>query len=147
MKLNEEDFAHVIKNAPLIAIDLIIEKDGKYLLGKRNNEPAKGYLFTVGGRIMKNERMPDAFARVARDEIGRELSIANAEPLGVCTHLYDNNMFNKDYGTHYVVLPYKISIDFDVLIDSQHEEFVWMTKEELLADDNVHGYTKDYHKG
>ncbi len=48
-------FKAVVDATPLISIDLLIEKEGKYLLGKRINKPAKGYFFSFGGRILKNK--------------------------------------------------------------------------------------------
>ena len=54
IELNHDDLAEVIRLAPLVAIDLIIENDyGQVLLGLRTNEPAKGYWFVPGGRIQK----------------------------------------------------------------------------------------------
>jgi colanic acid biosynthesis protein WcaH len=61
----------VIRLAPLVAIDLIIRnRRGEVLLELRNNEPAKGCYFVPGGMIVKNERLADAFARIAKNETG-----------------------------------------------------------------------------
>ncbi|WP_370701703.1 NUDIX domain-containing protein [Thauera phenylacetica] len=51
------------------------------LLGLRNNSPAKGWWFTPGGRIRKNEPLYDAQCRVAKDEIGLKALSWNAVPL------------------------------------------------------------------
>jgi len=40
-----EMFKAVVDATPLISIDLLIENEGKYLLGRRANKPAKGYFF------------------------------------------------------------------------------------------------------
>lgn len=48
-------FSELVKYAPLVAIDLILEdKEKKIILGKRLNKPAQGYYFVPGGRIHKN---------------------------------------------------------------------------------------------
>ena len=63
--LSHEDLAAVVAKAPLVSLDLIIENSsGKILVGMRNNEPARGFFFIPGGRILKNERVADAFERI-----------------------------------------------------------------------------------
>src|SRR4051794_21435444 len=96
----------VVRNAPLIAIDLIIQDDsGKVLFGMRTNEPAKGFYFVPGGAIWKNETLADAFARVLAAETGRQANITEAEFVGLFEHFYTTNRFEEPgYGTHYGVL-------------------------------------------
>lgn len=63
--LSLKDFQSLVQNAPLVSMDFMIrDKDGKFLVGKRNNEPAKGYWFFPGGRILKNETRAAAFSRL-----------------------------------------------------------------------------------
>ncbi len=51
MEITDDQLLEVIKNAPLVSIDIIVKnKDGKILLGFRNNEPAKNTWFIPGGR-------------------------------------------------------------------------------------------------
>ena len=50
MEITDDQLLEVIKNAPLVSIDIIVKnKDGKILLGFRNNEPAKNTWFIPGG--------------------------------------------------------------------------------------------------
>ena len=49
-----DKFKTVVENTPLISVDFIIENEqGKYLLGKRVNEPASGYWFTLVAEYLK----------------------------------------------------------------------------------------------
>ena len=48
-------FRDVLNSAPLISIDILVKNKGKVLLGKRINNPAKGFFFSTGGRIFKND--------------------------------------------------------------------------------------------
>src|SRR5512142_1242744 len=74
-----EDFQNVIRLTPLVAIDLIIRSpDGKVLVGRRTNEPARGVFFVPGGRITKNETRPAAFRRISQEELGIGLEIGGA---------------------------------------------------------------------
>ena len=47
--LSKSVFKNIIASTPLVALDFIIEYDNCFLLGKRINEPAKGYYFVPGG--------------------------------------------------------------------------------------------------
>ncbi|MEO1945342.1 MAG: hypothetical protein ABGY11_13660 [Candidatus Thioglobus sp.] len=62
--LDDATFKTVVGSAPLVSIDILLKKDGKVLLGKRVNKPARGYFFSTGGRINKNETIDNAMARV-----------------------------------------------------------------------------------
>src|SRR5215218_457853 len=70
-RLNDDTFKTIVRNAPLISIDLIIRDTcGKILVGMRTNEPAKGFYFVPGGVIRKNETLADAFSRIVAAETG-----------------------------------------------------------------------------
>ena len=43
--LSNDEFKSIIKLTPLVAFDMIIEYDNKILLGKRINNPARGFYF------------------------------------------------------------------------------------------------------
>ncbi len=61
-------FKTIIENTPLVSVDLIVKHKGKVLLGKRVNKPAQGYWFTLGARVLKNERIQDAITRICNVE-------------------------------------------------------------------------------
>ncbi|MCK4304738.1 MAG: GDP-mannose mannosyl hydrolase [Candidatus Eisenbacteria sp.] len=147
-KLDHPALIQVVKNTPLVAIDLVIRNArDEVLLGLRTNEPAKGFWFVPGGRICKNERIHDAFERIANDELGTRLSIEDARFLGVFEHLYKENFADEpDIGTHYVVLAYEVKPDrlLQELPRSQHSQYRWQAANALLRADDVHPNTKAY---
>jgi colanic acid biosynthesis protein WcaH len=148
MFLDGNTFFTIIKNTPLISVDLIVYNDNdQILLGKRLNRPAKGYWFVPGGRIQKGERLEDAFKRLTLDELGTEFSITQAELVGPFTHLYDDCVFGEEFGTHYVAIAYRLVVNSQELnlpIDKQHDAYKWLEVEPLLNDDSVHIHTKWY---
>ncbi|MER4680670.1 GDP-mannose mannosyl hydrolase [Klebsiella pneumoniae] len=147
MFLDDDAFKNVIKNTPLISIDLIIQNEkGEYLVGKRNNRPARGFWFVPGGRIQKNETLNNGFTRLIQNEIGIEMLRNEATFLGVFEHFYDDNYFNSEFSTHYIVLAYKISILSNGLVfpHEQHNEYLCMSADEILNNDLVHFNTKAY---
>ena len=151
MRLPHEDFAAVVRNTPLVSIDLIVRApDGRVLLGRRRNEPAKGVWFVPGGRIVKDETIADAFRRLCREELSLDRSLEDTRFFGVYEHFYDTNFAGEDgFGTHYVVLGYEMSLDSPPpnLPPDQHDRYRWVTVDELLADDTVHAHTRWYFDG
>ena len=147
-----ESFIQVVKNTPLIAIDLVVENEqNEILLGWRRNQPAKGYWFVPGGRILKNEKYTDAFKRITKNELGNEITLPDALFLGIYEHIYpDENFANEPgFGTHYIVNAYRISLSNENLIlpTEQHADYRWASIDELLEDANVHENTKNYFNG
>jgi colanic acid biosynthesis protein WcaH len=147
-KLEKYELVQVVKLAPLVSIDLIIENSkGQVLLGMRKNEPARDFWFVPGGRIFKNERIPHAFERIAQDELGLKLSYDKAEFVGAFEHIYKTNFAKKTgFGTHYIVLAHRIELNrnFDIISDNQHSEFVWFNKQQILKNKKVHANTNAY---
>jgi colanic acid biosynthesis protein WcaH len=148
MRLGRDEFLQVVERAPLVSIDLIVRRsDGRILLGKRTNEPAKGCWFVPGGRILKDERLQGAFRRICHDELGVPFDLSTAHFLGVFEHFYSTNFAGKPcVGTHYVVLAYELTANDlpQTLPAEQHAEFKWFTIDALLATESVHSHTKAY---
>ena len=143
--LDNQTFKIVLNSTPLISIDLIVKKDNKILLGKRINKPAQGYLFSIGGRVYKNETIDSAMMRIAKNELNIELKLM-PRFIGVFEHFYDDSIY-QDVSTHYVNLAYEIEIKEELnLPTEQHNEYQWLTIAELLKSEQVHRYVKDYFK-
>ena len=145
--LDNQTFKTVVSSTPLISIDLLVKKDNKILLGKRINKPAQGYLFSIGGRVYKNESIQQATARIAKTELNIELKLT-LKFIGIFEHFYDDGIY-KDVSTHYINLAYEVDINNDILNlpIEQHNEYQWLTIDELLESKQVHKYVKDYFKG
>ena len=79
--LNNDEFAQVVRNAPLVAIDLIIrDPEQCVLVGLRMNEPAN----------LCPAVRADAFVRIVKAETGLEASIGDANSsasMSTCTTL------------------------------------------------------------
>ena len=140
--IDDTVFRDIIEHTPLVSLDLVVKKDGKVLLGKRLNKPARGYWFTIGGRILKNERLKETIARIARDELGTELT-SPARFIGVFEHLYDDSIY-EGVSTHYINLVYEVEIDdLPDLPGDQHNAYRWFGIDELLESGMVHKYIKE----
>jgi colanic acid biosynthesis protein WcaH len=142
-----ETFKTIIKHTPLISIDLIVsDQKGRILLGKRNNRPAQGYWFVPGGRILKGESMSVAYKRLTLNELGVEFDIVNAQLIGPFEHFYEDNVSVEDFSTHYIALGYRLIVDQNSLElpTEQHNQYKWMSEEQLLNDSYVHKHSRWY---
>ena len=149
-KLGRDDFIQVVRNAPLVSIDLIVKNSrNEILVGLRKNEPAKDYWFVPGGRVLKDEHIRQAFERITKEELGIEIPYEQAGFFGVFEHLHQNNFTQKDdFTTHYIVLAHLIHISESPLAlpQTQHREYKWLSKESASEENNVHPYTLAYFK-
>ena len=115
----EEEWATVVRNVPIVSVDLLVETPDGVLLVERANRPAKGEWFVPGGRVRKGERLVEAVHRVAREELGVEVEIE--ERLGAYEHLYDDADVDGAGGKHYLANGFLVGTDateFD--LDDQH---------------------------
>jgi len=147
-KLDHATLAEVVRNTPLVSIDLVVHNArDEVLLGWRNNEPARHWWFVPGGRILKDETIAAAFRRLCEEELGAPIQRQEAEFLGVYEHFYDANFAAKPgFGTHYVVLGHRIRWHRTELSppEVQHSRYRWFPVSELLAAPDVHPYSKAY---
>lgn len=152
MWLSDQVFKTVIQSAPLISIDFIIRNEkNEILLGKRINAPAKGFWFVLGGRVQKDETLDDAFIRLLNEELGIVAPIlrSNANFLGVYEHFYKENVFDQSASTHYVVMCYEFSfkeLQQKDLPKCQHRDYIWISEKNILSENHVHEYCKNYFK-
>lgn len=116
-----EEWKTVVANVPLVSVDLVIRHDGGVVLGKRQNEPAKGAWFVPGGRVQKNERLEEAVHRVAKSEVGCEVTIDHR--LGVYEHFYEASEFADVDTKHYVANGFVVDPKSDTFApDDQHAD-------------------------
>lgn len=152
--LSAETFLTVVSATPLVAVDLVVVRGGcEILLGLRNNRPAQGCWFVPGGRILKNEPIKTALARVADKELALQLSALPDAPklLGAYEHFYADCFAGseQDVGisTHYVVLGHLMEVPAGFALpafDAQHADLRWWPLAEALRSPAVHRFTKDY---
>ncbi len=145
------DFLNVVRDAPLVSIDLLIEnQNGEALLGLRNNSPAAGYWFVPGGRVLKNETLDAAFERLTLAELGVRLVRSKAGVAGVYEHFYTDNAGQRPgFGTHYVVLAYHIQHSrlkplLQLPQGEQHSRWRWQASAQAAIDPSVHPHSQAY---
>lgn len=120
-RIPDEEWATVVRNVPLVAVDLVVRHDGGVVLGKRENEPARGEWFVPGGTVFKGERLAAAARRIAREEVGVDVRIERR--LGVYEHFYDVADVPDAEGKHYVAVGFVVDPLGEAFeADDQHAE-------------------------
>ena len=149
--IGEEEFTTSVSHLPLVSIDLLVQDSaGAILLGKRENKPAMGHWFVPGGRIRRMERFEAAFRRITHNELGLAIEIEDAEFQGVFEHMYDDSAFSDEIGSHYVSIAMVLEncdLDLAKLPQSQHKEYRWFDRQEIIGDAMVHDRTKEFFVG
>jgi colanic acid biosynthesis protein WcaH len=144
--LPEDIFHTIVENAPLFAIDLVVEnEDGEILLGQRINPPARNWWFVPGGRVFKDETISDAFERLTKNELGSQYNINQAMPLGLYEHFYQDSVHSQSITTHYINYTHYIKVEKSTLnlpLSEQHDTYRWVTISELESDRTIHEYSK-----
>lgn len=67
--IKENLYKEIIKNVPILCIDLIIIYHNRYLLVKRNDNPLKDEWWVPGGRVYIGESLEDAAKRKLIEEL------------------------------------------------------------------------------
>lgn len=117
----DEEWKIIVKNIPIVSVDLLVRVDDGLVLGKRQNEPARGEWFVPGGTVFKKERLRDAAHRVARDELGAEITIDRC--LGSYEHFYDTADVDGVDGKHYLATAFVVHPDDEAIEpDDQHSD-------------------------
>jgi colanic acid biosynthesis protein WcaH len=111
-------FKRIIKNTPLVSIDLIIKNsNGDYLLNFRGNHPAYHKWFFFGGSIKKPEKPRDAFLSIIKREFFSvlKLDFNDAKFTKLAVHQYKEDLTGyvktNEEGIQYYVLCYEFTKD------------------------------------
>jgi len=113
----EELWRKFRKYLPTVCVDAVIFKNGKVLLVKRRNVPAKGEWWFPGGRVKKWETLEDALIRQVKEETG--LDVTSMRFIGVFSPMfYDDDI-------HTVNITYAVTAKGKVKLNDEHDEFIW----------------------
>lgn len=87
--------------APQVAVAAVVVVDGRVLLIRRGNEPARGRWTLPGGRVRAGERLADAVVRELREETGLDGTVERM--LDVVERIGG--------GHHYVIVDYLVHVE------------------------------------
>ena len=131
------EWESIVKNVPIVSVDLVVDSPAGIVLGRRSNEPARDEWFVPGGRVRKGEQLREAVHRVAEEELGTEVEIR--KDMGAFEHFYETSEVGCE--KHYVAHGFHVQTEatsFDC--DKQHKEVVVFEE----PPSNLHKYVNEY---
>ena len=111
--------------APQVAVAAVVVDDGRVLLIRRRNEPARGRWTLPGGRVLPGERLAEAVVRELAEETGL---------VGTVERFLDV-VERIGGGHHYVIVDYLVHVDHvvDPVAGDDAEDACWATPERCAA--------------
>lgn len=122
---------------------LIKNQHGAYLFLRRNPDKYRDMApqwDIPGGRIDPTEPISDALRREVFEEVG--MQIADVPVL-----LAAQDIFVPHKELHVVRLTYVATATGDVKLSDEHHESIWLTRDEVLADDSLDEYVRQVLEG
>lgn len=122
-----EKYLEILKEMPIICVDLIIVNKDRYLLLHRNNAPAKDQWWFCGGRVLKNETLYNASIRKAKEETG--LNVVPRRIIDVNETIFNDGP--EGIQVHSVNIVYLVHAhESNVLLDENHSACRWVNVSE-----------------
>ena len=117
---------------PVVGVGAIILREGKILLEKRGNEPARGQWTIPGGVVEVGESLEDAVLRETKEETGLKVEAANL--IDVVDQVHRDKEGKIEY--HYVIIDYTVKVKpGEPKPASDADELKWVPLNEVEAYD------------
>ena len=136
MFIPEIEYKSILSSIPILCVDLLIINNGKFLLLKRENEPAKGEYWFPGGRLLKFETIRDASLRKSREEVNLECDFKNIISVEETIFKKNSNM-SCDVHTVNIVCKLVTNNIKKIKLDNLHSDFLWVSFQDIF-DLNLH---------
>lgn len=136
-------FIEAHKNLPIVCHDVFIEYKGGILLVIRDNEPAKGRKWCIGGRLQKGITTEESLKKKAKEECG--LDLKDIKYLG-CGRMYWNlDPFGHGKGTDCPAFAYFARGEGELKLDNLHKEPMIIKPADYPAiRSKLHPYIQDF---
>lgn len=113
------------------------------LLVRRDNDPARGELWPIGGRMLRGISCEESLERKAMEECN--LRLQNIIPLGVGRTLFESDPFGHGKGTDTINLVYFAEGKGDLKLNDLHSQPTLVTPQMYTSlRDNLHPYVKEF---
>ena len=127
---------------PVVAVGGVVLRDGRVLLVRRGQEPAKGQWSLPGGRVDLGETLVNALRREMREETGLDVRVGNL--IEALERIFPNGAAGTSY--HYVILDYLCETSAgQPRAGSDVTELAWAGENELSAYNLTEAVTRVIH--
>jgi ADP-ribose pyrophosphatase YjhB (NUDIX family) len=141
-------YRRILASVPIPCVDVVIVSQGRFLLCKRNQHPAKGKWWLVGGRIVKGETFVQAVKRKVYEETGISTFAAAPQFLALRETMFRRSELGPPPHTINAVFLVVVSDKSPIRPDITSDKLAWFSKvnshwspyvKELLAEAGFHG--------
>lgn len=143
--LPDREYKICLESVPICTVDLVIfdPKKEKTLLFLRNNKPAKGLYYTLGGRVFKNESPEEALKRIALAEADLNVDSTKLKFGGYINEVFEDSRYGG-VNSHCINLyfVYFLGKDEDINLDDQHGGYKWFKMRDVDEDGSMHKFAK-----
>lgn len=128
-KIPTKTYKNIIKQIPILCVDIVLKHRGEYLLVKRKNNPLKEEWWVPGGRIFIEEKAEEAVKRILKEELGIKAKILGSFGYFEIFFKGKNNYFGLKEKTHFVSIVFLAEpISLKVKLDGQSSDWKWADK-------------------
>jgi 8-oxo-dGTP pyrophosphatase MutT (NUDIX family) len=111
-----EVFDQILEWAVIPTFDLVVEVGDQVVIVRRKIAPYRNVWALPGLRMLKGESIDDCLARIARQELGIEVDLANKAMLGQYVGRFATEHQRQDLSTGYAVR----ALSFDITPNPEH---------------------------
>jgi nucleoside-diphosphate-sugar epimerase/ADP-ribose pyrophosphatase YjhB (NUDIX family) len=144
----KEIYEEILNNVPIVCVDLVIVKENKVFLIKRENKPCLGAYWIQGGRLGKNETPENCGIRRVSKELNVDISqIKITQYLGTFSTEFNDS--EQGSASHTVNMTFQAELlDVEPTFDNDHSDGKWFRingeiPEDIIDNYQHHPYIKD----
>lgn len=133
MHIPQNIYAKIVRIMPIPCVDLLVEDaNGRILMVKRANDPAKGQWWFPGGRVHYLETREQAAKRKLKEECGLDaLQVKEMRTYDVILDMPDDENPSHGITTLFYI---RVRQQGSVVLDAQSLDSDWRTPEEWLCE-------------
>ena len=121
-------YKRILSLVPIPCVDVIIVSHRRFLLCRRNQHPAKGKWWLVGGRIIKGETLVQAVKRKVYEETGISTIAATPQFLTIRETMFRKSKLGPPPHTINAVFLVVVSDKSHIRPDITSDELAWFSK-------------------
>lgn len=142
--VEESLFRQIHSNSTITAHDAFIEYQGGILLVTRNNFPAKGILWCIGGKIERGVPTENSLKRISKKECG--LNLSDLEFIDSARQFWQTDPFGHGKGTDTPSYIYFARGHGELTLDSLHKGPIIVKPEDYTKQfrQKLHPYIRDF---
>lgn len=125
MFIPEDEYRSILEKMPILCVDLLIIHEGKCLLLKRDNDPARGEYWFAGGRVRKMESIENAALRLSKDETNLDCEFKKIVSVEETIFSKTGNM-KSDVHTVNICCELSTGSIEALKINNLHSDFIWV---------------------